>query len=50
MVKGAALFLQQGSSAQEPRTPTHHKNAGKPQHGHNHDQFHVCEEFEKLNN
>ncbi|XP_056313953.1 protein phosphatase Slingshot homolog 1 [Danio aesculapii] len=33
MVKGAALFLQQGSSAQEPRTPTHHKNAGDlPQH------------------
>uniref|UniRef100_A0A8C1GZT3 Protein phosphatase Slingshot homolog 1 n=1 Tax=Cyprinus carpio TaxID=7962 RepID=A0A8C1GZT3_CYPCA len=39
MVKGAALFLQQGSSAQGPRTPTHHKNAGKPQQGHNHDQF-----------
>uniref|UniRef100_A0A671QK76 Protein phosphatase Slingshot homolog 1 n=1 Tax=Sinocyclocheilus anshuiensis TaxID=1608454 RepID=A0A671QK76_9TELE len=33
MVKGAALFLQQGSSAQGPRTPTHHKNAGDlPQH------------------
>ncbi|XP_026103652.1 protein phosphatase Slingshot homolog 1-like [Carassius auratus] len=33
MVKGAALFLQQGSSAQEPRTPTHHTNAGDlPQH------------------
>ncbi|XP_016130726.1 protein phosphatase Slingshot homolog 1-like [Sinocyclocheilus grahami] len=30
MVKGAALFLQQGSSAQGPRTPTHHKNAGNP--------------------
>lgn len=28
MVKGAALFLQQGSSTQGPRTPTHHKNAG----------------------
>ncbi|TRY83606.1 hypothetical protein DNTS_022090 [Danionella cerebrum] len=27
MVKGAALFLHQGNSAQEPRTPTHHKNA-----------------------
>ncbi|XP_067294844.1 protein phosphatase Slingshot homolog 1 [Pseudorasbora parva] len=33
MVKGAALFLQQGSSPQGPRTPTHHKNAGDlPQH------------------
>lgn len=28
MVKGAALFLQQGSSTQEPKTPTHHKLAG----------------------
>ncbi|CAF99252.1 unnamed protein product [Tetraodon nigroviridis] len=33
MVKGAALFLQQGSSTQEPKTPTHHKHAGDlPQH------------------
>ncbi|XP_030005693.1 protein phosphatase Slingshot homolog 1 isoform X2 [Sphaeramia orbicularis] len=33
MVKGAALFLQQGSSAQGPKTPTHHKHAGDlPQH------------------
>nr|XP_055055416.1 protein phosphatase Slingshot homolog 1 [Misgurnus anguillicaudatus] len=33
MVKGAALFLQQGSSTQGPITPTHHKNAGDlPQH------------------
>uniref|UniRef100_A0A8C6TJ55 Protein phosphatase Slingshot homolog 1 n=1 Tax=Neogobius melanostomus TaxID=47308 RepID=A0A8C6TJ55_9GOBI len=33
MVKGAALFLQQGSAAQEPKTPTHHKHAGDlPQH------------------
>uniref|UniRef100_A0AAY4B9C7 Protein phosphatase Slingshot homolog 1 n=1 Tax=Denticeps clupeoides TaxID=299321 RepID=A0AAY4B9C7_9TELE len=33
MVKGAALFLQQGSSAQGQRTPTHHKHAGDlPQH------------------
>ncbi|XP_051552618.1 protein phosphatase Slingshot homolog 1-like isoform X1 [Myxocyprinus asiaticus] len=33
MVKGAALFLQQGSSPQGPRTPTLHKNAGDlPQH------------------
>ncbi|XP_056601518.1 protein phosphatase Slingshot homolog 1 [Triplophysa dalaica] len=33
MVKGAALFLQQGSSTQGPRSPTHHKNAGDlPQH------------------
>ncbi|KAM6986490.1 protein phosphatase Slingshot homolog 1 [Aplochiton taeniatus] len=33
MVKGAALFLQQGNSAQDPRTPTHHKHAGDlPQH------------------
>lgn len=29
MVKGAALFLQQGSSTQEPKTPTHHKHAGE---------------------
>lgn len=28
MVKGAALFLQQGSTTQEPKTPTHHKHAG----------------------
>ncbi|KAI5625282.1 protein phosphatase Slingshot-like 1 isoform X3 [Silurus asotus] len=28
MVKGAALFLQQGSSAQGPRTQSHHKHAG----------------------
>lgn len=30
MVKGAALFLQQGgnSNTQDPRTPTHHKHAG----------------------
>ncbi|XP_041826691.1 protein phosphatase Slingshot homolog 1 [Melanotaenia boesemani] len=33
MVKGAALFLQQGGNAQEPKTPTHHKHAGDlPQH------------------
>ncbi|KAM3873894.1 protein phosphatase Slingshot homolog 1 [Diretmus argenteus] len=33
MVKGAALFLQQGSSAQGAKTPTHHKHAGDlPQH------------------
>ncbi|KAK7895283.1 hypothetical protein WMY93_020608 [Mugilogobius chulae] len=33
MVKGAALFLQQGGVAQEPHTPTHHKHAGDlPQH------------------
>ncbi|XP_031434062.1 protein phosphatase Slingshot homolog 1 isoform X2 [Clupea harengus] len=35
MVKGAALFLQQGgnSNTQDPRTPTHHKHAGDlPQH------------------
>ncbi|TNM91949.1 hypothetical protein fugu_018961 [Takifugu bimaculatus] len=33
MVKGAALFLQQGSTTQEPKTPTHHKHAGDlPQH------------------
>ncbi|XP_072528768.1 protein phosphatase Slingshot homolog 1 [Salminus brasiliensis] len=33
MVKGAALFLQQGSSDQEPKTLTQHKNAGDlPQH------------------
>lgn len=33
MVKGAALFLQQGGTAQEPKTPTHHKHAGDlPQH------------------
>ncbi|KAM9306625.1 protein phosphatase Slingshot homolog 1 [Pholidichthys leucotaenia] len=33
MVKGAALFLQQGGSAQGPKTPTHHKHAGDlPQH------------------
>ncbi|XP_060762767.1 protein phosphatase Slingshot homolog 1 isoform X2 [Neoarius graeffei] len=33
MVKGAALFLQQGSSAQGPRTHSHHKHAGDlPQH------------------
>ncbi|KAL2100507.1 hypothetical protein ACEWY4_004901 [Coilia grayii] len=35
MVKGAALFLQQGggSNTQAPRTPTHHKHAGDlPQH------------------
>uniref|UniRef100_A0A669AZF9 Protein phosphatase Slingshot homolog 1 n=1 Tax=Oreochromis niloticus TaxID=8128 RepID=A0A669AZF9_ORENI len=33
MVKGAALFLQQGSSTQGPKTPTHHKHAGDlPQH------------------
>ncbi|KAI5091359.1 protein phosphatase Slingshot homolog 1 isoform X2 [Silurus meridionalis] len=33
MVKGAALFLQQGSSAQGPRTQSHHKHAGDlPQH------------------
>ncbi|XP_074473722.1 protein phosphatase Slingshot homolog 1 isoform X2 [Sebastes fasciatus] len=33
MVKGAALFLQQGGSAQGPKTPTHHKLAGDlPQH------------------
>lgn len=29
MVKGAALFLQQGGSAQGPKTPTHHKHAGR---------------------
>lgn len=28
MVKGAALFLQQGTNAQGPKTPTHHKLAG----------------------
>lgn len=28
MVKGAALFLQQGGNTQEPKTPTHHKHAG----------------------
>ncbi|XP_037548219.1 protein phosphatase Slingshot homolog 1 [Nematolebias whitei] len=33
MVKGAALFLQQGGNAQGPKTPTHHKHAGDlPQH------------------
>ncbi|XP_005735276.1 protein phosphatase Slingshot homolog 1 isoform X2 [Maylandia zebra] len=33
MVKGAALFLQQGGSTQGPKTPTHHKHAGDlPQH------------------
>uniref|UniRef100_A0AAQ4S1Z8 Slingshot N-terminal domain-containing protein n=1 Tax=Gasterosteus aculeatus aculeatus TaxID=481459 RepID=A0AAQ4S1Z8_GASAC len=33
MVKGAALFLQQGGGAQGPKTPTHHKHAGDlPQH------------------
>uniref|UniRef100_A0A3P9IVH9 Protein phosphatase Slingshot homolog 1 n=1 Tax=Oryzias latipes TaxID=8090 RepID=A0A3P9IVH9_ORYLA len=33
MVKGAALFLQQGGATQEPKTPTHHKHAGDlPQH------------------
>uniref|UniRef100_A0A8C5HL00 Protein phosphatase Slingshot homolog 1 n=1 Tax=Gouania willdenowi TaxID=441366 RepID=A0A8C5HL00_GOUWI len=33
MVKGAALFLQQGCTAEEPKTPTHHKHAGDlPQH------------------
>uniref|UniRef100_A0A3B5L046 Uncharacterized protein n=1 Tax=Xiphophorus couchianus TaxID=32473 RepID=A0A3B5L046_9TELE len=33
MVKGAALFLQQGSNTQGPKTPTHHKHAGDlPQH------------------
>nr|XP_057907196.1 protein phosphatase Slingshot homolog 1 isoform X1 [Doryrhamphus excisus] len=33
MVKGAALFLQQGGSTEGPRTPTHHKHAGDlPQH------------------
>ncbi|MCJ8746734.1 hypothetical protein PDJAM_G00144950 [Pangasius djambal] len=33
MVKGAALFLQQGSSAQGQRTHSHHKHAGDlPQH------------------
>ncbi|KAM9541214.1 protein phosphatase Slingshot homolog 1-like isoform 1-T1 [Salvelinus alpinus] len=33
MVKGAALFLQQGTNAQGPKTPTHHKHAGDlPQH------------------
>ncbi|XP_034403147.1 protein phosphatase Slingshot homolog 1 [Cyclopterus lumpus] len=29
MVKGAALFLQQGGGAQGPKTPTHHKHAGR---------------------
>eukprot|EP00064_Thunnus_orientalis_P017537 superscaffoldBa00003755_g17621 len=29
MVKGAALFLQQGGNAEGPKTPTHHKHAGK---------------------
>ncbi|CAB1318375.1 unnamed protein product [Coregonus sp. 'balchen'] len=33
MVKGAALFLQQGTNALGPKTPTHHKLAGDlPQH------------------
>ncbi|XP_019909158.1 protein phosphatase Slingshot homolog 1 isoform X2 [Esox lucius] len=33
MVKGAALFLQQGTNTQGPKTPTHHKHAGDlPQH------------------
>lgn len=33
MVKGAALFLQQGGATEEPKTPTHHKHAGDlPQH------------------
>uniref|UniRef100_A0A673W281 Protein phosphatase Slingshot homolog 1 n=1 Tax=Salmo trutta TaxID=8032 RepID=A0A673W281_SALTR len=33
MVKGAALFLQQGTNAQGPKTPTHHKHAGDlPRH------------------
>ncbi|XP_035464322.2 protein phosphatase Slingshot homolog 1 isoform X1 [Scophthalmus maximus] len=33
MVKGAALFLQQGGNAQGPETPSHHKHAGDlPQH------------------
>uniref|UniRef100_A0A3Q3DQ89 Uncharacterized protein n=1 Tax=Hippocampus comes TaxID=109280 RepID=A0A3Q3DQ89_HIPCM len=33
MVKGAALFLQQGSSTEPPDMPTQHKHAGDlPQH------------------
>lgn len=32
MVKGAALFLQQGGNAQGPKTPTHHKHAGRSKH------------------
>uniref|UniRef100_A0A3Q1C3M7 Protein phosphatase Slingshot homolog 1 n=1 Tax=Amphiprion ocellaris TaxID=80972 RepID=A0A3Q1C3M7_AMPOC len=35
MVKGAALFLQQGGSTQGPKTPTHHKHAGRNKHAHN---------------
>lgn len=35
MVKGAALFLQQGGATQGPKTPTHHKNAGGPTYTHN---------------
>lgn len=34
MVKGAALFLQQGGSTQGPKTPTHHKHAGGNTHSH----------------
>lgn len=34
MVKGAALFLQQGGNAQEPKTPTHHKHAGRNKWNH----------------
>lgn len=36
MVKGAALFLQQGSNTQEPKTPTHHKHAGEDTPGFSH--------------
>uniref|UniRef100_A0A3Q2XBT5 Protein phosphatase Slingshot homolog 1 n=1 Tax=Hippocampus comes TaxID=109280 RepID=A0A3Q2XBT5_HIPCM len=32
MVKGAALFLQQGSSTEPPDMPTQHKHADLPQH------------------
>lgn len=39
MVKGAALFLQQGSSTQEPKTPTHHKHAGEDTPGRHTDEF-----------
>lgn len=39
MVKGAALFLQQGGATQEPKTPTHHKHAGKKQTSEHNESF-----------